>query len=85
MPAARPDSTTPGWKVNTWRTSSSGKLATRSPATVEPDVTLSRGTIGFAAASTVTGPIATADWVSLTFTVRVKPPCTRTPGTSAAV
>ena len=48
-------------------------------------MTLSRGTMGFAAASTVTGPIATAEGVSLIFTVSVKPPWTRTPGTSAAV
>ena len=41
--------------------------------------------MGFAAASTVTGPIATADGVSLTFVVIVNPPSTRTPGTSAGV
>src|SRR6266545_4155222 len=59
-PPTAPDSTTPGWNVSTWRTSSTGRCATRSPDTVEPEVTLSRGTIGFAATSTVTGPIGNA-------------------------
>ena len=66
-----------------FRMSSTGRLSTSCCETVVFDATWSRGTIGFAAAVTVTPVSTTADDCIFTSTVMVLPPITRTPRTSA--